>query len=261
MDIDIYAHIEVSDAEIEKIMQIHKGGTEAQIANAIHELKRAKAGALAMCEYVKKVKSPPIAPIYTDAEYTKIMESRLLSMVPGFAFREDNKYIFQQMCIYFNKGNKALIGKRGLMLVGPVGCGKTTLMKLFKENPLQSYSVISCRKISYDYAKDGIEIIERYSKMRTGAPDLFLHSDFGIALDDLGTDDERRHYGDKLNALTEVLLNRYEDCPHNATHITTNMKAKQIKDYYGERVYSRIREMFHILTFDLDSPDYRMRDK
>lgn len=34
------------------------------------------------------------------------------------------------------------------------------------------------------------------------------------------------------------------------THATTNLSASELEDYYGNRVRSRMREMFNLIAFD-----------
>jgi hypothetical protein len=71
------------------------------------------------------------------------------------------------------------------------------------------------------------------------------------------SDEERKHYGDKVNALTEILLNRYDTIPFNKTPITTNLNAKKIEFLYGAGVRSRLREMLNLVNFDRNAPDRR----
>lgn len=41
------------------------------------------------------------------------------------------------------------------------------------------------------------------------------------------------------------------------THATTNLSAPELKDYYGNRVRSRMREMFNLIEFDGGAKDKR----
>jgi DNA replication protein DnaC len=52
--------------------------------------------------------------------------------------------------------------------------------------------------------------------------------------------------------MAEILLNRYDNpqTPWHYTHITTNLTAAEIEQYYGTRVKSRMREMFNMITLD-----------
>jgi hypothetical protein len=41
------------------------------------------------------------------------------------------------------------------------------------------------------------------------------------------------------------------------THLTTNLSATEIETFYGNRVRSRMRESFNLLSFPSDSEDKR----
>jgi len=57
----------------------------------------------------------------------------------------------------------------------------------------------------------------------------------------------------------EILLSRYDHfiSNHMLTHATTNLSASELEDYYGNRVRSRMREMFHLIAFDGGAKDKR----
>ena len=41
------------------------------------------------------------------------------------------------------------------------------------------------------------------------------------------------------------------------THATTNLSASELESYYGNRVRSRMREMFNLIAFDSAAKDKR----
>jgi DNA replication protein DnaC len=57
----------------------------------------------------------------------------------------------------------------------------------------------------------------------------------------------------------EVLLSRYDLFISKGilTHVTTNLSASEIEQTYGNRVRSRMREMFNLMAFDKASMDKR----
>lgn len=154
---------------------------------------------------------------------------------------------------------------KGLLLAGPVGCGKTTLLRLFMRNPTQNFGVVSTRTVASAYKnkeKDtpGLE------------PYLTAHHSGGVVFDDLGTEPTNVvNYGTSCNAMAEVLLARYDEfqagrLPGRYTHLTTNLPVGGPKDapgmltlygLYGQRVMDRIREMFTLIAFDPTSPSLR----
>ncbi|MNY68902.1 hypothetical protein D3C86_2067470 [compost metagenome] len=59
--------------------------------------------------------------------------------------------------------------------------------------------------------------------------------------------------------MAEVLISRYEQFVENksVTHITTNLSASEIENSYGNRLRSRMRQMFNLVTFDKNTKDKR----
>ncbi len=77
--------------------------------------------------------------------------------------------------------------------------------------------------------------------------------------DDLGTENSLKYYGNECNVMAEVLLSRYELFIQKKmlTHLTTNLSATEIENLYGNRVRSRMREMFNLVSFGSQVKDKR----
>ena len=60
--------------------------------------------------------------------------------------------------------------------------------------------------------------------------------------------------------MAEILLSRYDLFVHHGmmTHLTTNLSASEIEQAYGNRVRSRMREMFNLVAFDKTAQDKRV---
>lgn len=178
---------------------------------------------------------------------------------------DQNHSVVKALCYYFaddprfeeftlQKFGEKLYLQKGIMLCGGVGVGKTFLMNIFRANQRRSFQVISCRDIADIFAKEGHEILHYYSepaKVPTHAS-TFYQNAIGMCFDDLGTEGTKRHYGDQVNVMADVLLNRYDKAvtPFHYTHVTTNLNVDEIEQYYGTRVRSRMREMFNMITLD-----------
>lgn len=175
---------------------------------------------------------------------------------------EDNQSIIENLCFYFS-GDSRFRGdlNKGLMLLGGVGVGKTTLMHFFSRNQIQSYRVMSCREIEQRFSTEGDSFIGYCSYNITIATnaDPFGHQAIGLCFDDLGTEANAKHYGKEKNVMADIILNRYDNkLPYSATHITSNMTIENIESNYGPRVKDRMREMFNLITFGTTTKSRRI---
>lgn len=166
---------------------------------------------------------------------------------------KDCEVLFK-LCNYFIKDetNCKKLGidlKKGILLSGPVGCGKTSLMKLLRHlvPHRRSYELVPCRNVVFSFNHLGYKTIGDY-----GDNGFFC-------FDDLGVEPSGRFYGKDSNVMGEIILSRYElFLNHNVkTHATTNLSAQELEDRYGNRVRSRMREMFNLVGFDSTTADKR----
>ena len=148
--------------------------------------------------------------------------------------------------------------EKGIMLVGPVGCGKTSLMSVcrFLLAADKRHTMKSCREITIEFIKDGYDIFHRYTK-GSFTPQAFEPKAY--CFDDLGLENVMNYYGNQCSVMGEILLSRY-DLFHSfgmLTHLTTNLTSAEIEAMYGLRVRSRCREMFNMIAFDKNAKDKR----
>lgn len=166
---------------------------------------------------------------------------------------KDREVLFQ-LCNYYiqDETNCKKLGidpNKGILLSGPVGCGKTSLMKLLRHlvPHKRSYELVPCRTIVFSFNHLGYKAIGDY-----GDNGFFC-------FDDLGVEPSGRFYGKDSNVMGEIILSRYELFLNHKvkTHATTNLSAQELEDRYGNRVRSRMREMFNLISFDSSIADKR----
>jgi energy-coupling factor transporter ATP-binding protein EcfA2 len=178
-----------------------------------------------------------------------------------FRIHEADHEIVFRLLVYFlgdryHADKLGLDLSKGILLTGPVGCGKTTLMNLMRlvPPPERNHIMKTCREVSFEFIQEGYEVIGRYSRMsfNNSRPKTYC-------FDDLGTEQNLKYYGNECNVMGEILLSRYEMFMHHnmITHITTNLSAGEMDDVYGSRVRSRLREMVNLVAYDRITPDKR----
>lgn len=145
---------------------------------------------------------------------------------------------------------------KGILLTGPVGCGKTSIMHLMRyiSQPHKKFFVKTCRDVSFEFIKDGYETIHKYSRGH------YSHTEHkNYCFDDLGVEKNLKYYGNECNVMAEIILSRYDIfvAKRIQTHITTNLSATEIENAYGNRVRSRMRSMLNLIAFDKNTKDKR----
>jgi DNA replication protein DnaC len=185
--------------------------------------------------------------IYLDAK-GKLMFGK------NFKIYEEDEVVLYKLCIYFIRDFEAcaklnIDPNKGILLSGPVGCGKTSLMKLLRHIvPHQKpYEVIPARNITFAFNNIGYKTIQEHG-----------NSNF-YCFDDLGVETTGRHFGKDCNVMGEILLSRYDLFLQRKirTHATTNLNAQELEERYGNRVRSRMRQLFNLIAFNQESVDKR----
>jgi hypothetical protein len=267
--VNVEVSFEEIDIQVRRITKfLSREFTEADYQEAVRKAKDKKYGDYITAEYFRRLNTPMQAVKVTAAQYgIQIIDAAKRGLFTGgktfaidFIIDQDNQRVFDLLTWYFTSDARFTEAgynlEKGLLIYGVTGCGKTTLVRMCKQNPVQPFTVVSAREIAMGYSEYGNEIIRRYSRMPAGEMNM-SKKPIGVCFDDLGAENERSHYKDTLNVMAEILLGRYDNVPFAMTHITTNLSAEDMRLVYGAKVTSRLREMMNIIDYAETAKDRR----
>lgn len=166
-----------------------------------------------------------------------------------FIRNDDNTSFIVAVCYFFGKDPRFETDlnysfKKGLLLRGPAGLGKTHLIKCIAENPITPVNIVSTLEINQVVQSDG-----EYRP--------YLPIDGCIYLDDMGTEEKYvMHYGTKISWVKNYLEMFYlKTNEFNRLIVSTNNNFQEIEEKYGFRIRSRMKDMFNII--DVSGTDMR----
>lgn len=234
-------------------------------------------------EWFEKINAQPLWVEPTALDFYKGLSQTKSALGKRYQITAQNMAVIKQLCLYFSKDarfgtdpktglnaaslvnrlapDQQLDPNKGILLMGQPGTGKSHLMNFFNKNPKASYLVATTVHVAERYRTnwiyEGLNAVDYYSclpKATVGHP--FNQTQMGYCFHDLGVEGIKKNYGNEMNVMETVLFNRYEQkLPFYMTHITTNLNADQIEEFYGSRIRNRLKEMFNV--FLCDWPSFR----
>jgi len=136
--------------------------------------------------------------------------------------------------------------KKGLLIRGISGLGKTHAVRCVAENELNPILILSMLEVADEIRNNGEYLIKLGEKKV-------------IYLDDVGTEEPViKHYGTSINFFKEFIEGVYlrnEGKTFNKLVISTNNSFAEIEAKYGFRVRSRMKDMFNVI--DVKGQDMR----
>lgn len=126
---------------------------------------------------------------------------------------------------------------KGILLYGGVGTGKTAMMRAVSYARVKGggsgFMITNAIRVVKEYNQGGDDggdgVILRYAN----SPEL--------CIDDLGSEEDGKHYGKITNVISDIIALRYE--ARRPTHFSTNSDMEALQTKYDVRALSRINEM------------------
>jgi len=239
---------------------------ESVIQEALKEALRKKRTAVKDYQYRLKVMTEPQSKRFSTDQYWQMFQQK---MPAGFEITLYNKRIIEALCMWsaedpdFENLKEGFSLRKGLLLYGPYGCGKSTIMKLFQINQNASYRCISILKIDDEYQQGGSQALEKYygySDLGVESTSWFRQMKGGFCFDDIGQEKMIvNHYSNQSNVVNDILTRRYySDASYRYTHGTTNADAEELGMRYPFlKTSMRLSEMFNFIKFHPEAPNYR----
>ncbi len=174
-----------------------------------------------------------------------------LERTEGRAFELTNPQLLGGLYSYFTAAADSPYDlRKGLWLDGPIGTGKTTLMRVFRELCLdqrRAYRMETSSEIACAFSTSGD--LDVYTANLRG----YSHRPLTLCIDELGREPlAASYYGTRFNVLQYVLQQRYTlwQTQGVITHVTTNLSADEVIDRYEDYIFDRCRHMFNIVTVE-----------
>lgn len=181
------------------------------------------------------------------------------------------KFAIDQYCLaelnrlldYFYGRNlfSELDTRKGFLVMGPVGCRKTSMMQAFQNNPFASFRIIEAQDMVQAY-KDVGDAAFNYFHI-TDKRNKFGHESYEICIDEVGREERSviakgtSFASTHINFIEEYIFRLYKS-PRRLHLITNATSYDDLVKTYSEAAASRLLKLFNVVIFPDNSPNYRL---
>lgn len=189
-------------------------------------------------------------PGYPQKSDPLFFRQKVYEICPQFKLTENNKETLNEIYNYVH-GESKMDPKKGILFFGPVGTGKSTMMKILAEYQRlfgRGFMCVNTSLLAAQFATHGVDALNQSTWNDLYGPPKPVERGF----DELGRETiPAKHYGNELNVMEHIFQIRYG--LKVKTHATTNMHPDDIAQKYGNHIFDRCFEMFNFVELKGDS--------
>lgn len=181
------------------------------------------------------------------AFFYKTLKSRAYAEGEDVIYNDQTAPIIKAICYRLSGDPKyeyelGFSFRKGLIIRGEPGLGKSWIVGLLADNPVCSVQVITMNEISETVRKTG-----SFDGVKFGSYSM-------IYIDDVGTEAQSstKVYGNEVNWFKNFIEGIYSADKKQLSRVmlSTNCSAQEFEEKYGFRVRDRIAEMFDVLELN-----------
>ena len=133
---------------------------------------------------------------------------------------------------------------QGVALCGATGNGKTFRLKFMARHLSGIHMETAWEMVERIEANDTLDFFREITRTNVGEYDVVPPRYYDLIIDDIGFEKaESVNFGNRRDIMERILLARYQVYPNHLTHFSTNLTEEQLKERYGDRIFSRLKEM------------------
>lgn len=192
---------------------------------------------------------------FIDAKmlFEKIIQQQLSAIGKTYKVEAENYEKIDELIKYFIGEPGKLNPNKGVYLYGAVGRGKTRVMEAIMvmcntiEKRLEANDMqFTSRKFQLKNAKSIVVELGESKSAQT----IKKYYTGPLCIDDMGSEDSFKLWGNDMNVVGDIVVERYQRYQQSGllTHATSNTLPTEWTKKYGERVESRLNEMFNVVV-------------
>lgn len=169
---------------------------------------------------------------------------------PQFIINAYHKQIYFQLLIYAIEDEQQLEAlklnpKKGLLLMGDSGTGKTAMMHLTKPfyANRKKYVIKNCNTLANEFSYKGYEAIMPLLSQNAAV----------LCLDNMGKETSAKHFGNTCDTTYTIVEHFYEqrfNLSYPKLHVTTSLSPAEIQKRYGVGFRKMLQELCNVIVCD-----------